>query len=209
MTLAEMLRHVLEYRAQTLHVSLPGIIESYDAAKQRASVRLAVQWRMHVQGDQAELQPPELLPSVPVMFPRGGGAFITWPLAKGDQVLVVFQDRSIDRWTAMGGVVDPIDPRSHHLSDAVCLPGFYPYPQALPSTDPDAIVLGVEGQPVDFVALAGKVLEELEEIRSKFNAHTHAVTTTGTAAAQSGTAAAPAGKILPIGSVAASKVKAS
>lgn len=207
MTLAEMLQHVLDYRAQTLHVALPGIVESYDAAKQRASVRVAVQWRMHVQGGPAttELQPPELLPSVPVMFPRGGGTFITWPIEKGDQVLLVFQDRSIDRWTAKGGVVDPIDPRAHHLSDAVAIPGFYPYSRALPATDPDAIVLGAEGVEAKYVALAEKVEAELAALKDAI-ANAPVAPTDGGASFKAGILSALT--TWP-GDVAAEKVKAS
>lgn len=156
MTTADMLAKVLEVHAQRLHVAQPGIIESYDPETQRASVQLCIRQRLVVEGG-TELQPAALLPSVPVLFPRGGGTFITWPIQKGDHVLVVFQDGSIDRWTQMGGVVDPIDPRAHVLSDAVAIPGFYPYPRALPATDPDAIVLGAEGVEAKFVALAEKV----------------------------------------------------
>lgn len=207
MTTAEMLAGVLAYHAQQLHVAQPGIVESYDPATQRASVQLCIRQRLVVEGG-SELQPAALLPSVPVLFPRGGGTFITWPIERGDHVLVVFQDGSIDRWTQMGGVVDPIDPRAHALSDAVAIPGFYPYPRALPATDPDAIVLGAEGVDARFVALAEKVEAELAKLRDAFNEHTHHVTTTGSSTTQSGTTEPPA-EAPAIGSVAAEKVKAS
>lgn len=60
----------------------------------------------------------------------------------------------------------------------------------------------------NFVALANLVLTELNDIRTKFDAHTHAVATTGTALAQSGTAAAPLPPMGPAKSVAATKVQA-
>lgn len=209
MTTAEMIAGVLAHHAQRLHVAQPGIVESYDPATQRASVQLCIQQRMIVEGG-TELLPAPLLPSVPVMFPRGGGAFITWPIAKGDHVLVVFQDGSIDRWTQMGGVVDPIDPRAHALSDAVAIPGFYPYPRALPGTDPEAIVLGAEGVEAKFVALAEKVEAELAKLRAAFNSHTHVVSGAADPVthAVAGTAAVPAPAPM-IGNVAAEKVKAS
>lgn len=61
---------------------------------------------------------------------------------------------------------------------------------------------------VDFVALAAKVEAEITALRDYVAAHTHLVSTTGTAAAQSGTAAAPLEPPASVGSVAASKVKA-
>lgn len=202
MTTAEMIAGVLAHHAQQLHVAQPGIVESYDPTTQRASVQLCIRQRMIVEGG-TELQPAPLLPSVPVLFPRGGGAFITWPIAKGDHVLVVFQDSSIDRWTQMGGTVDPIDPRAHALSDAVAIPGFYPYPSALPATDGDAIVLGFEGIEAKLVAQAEKVETELNRLWDALRSHVHAGVTTGPGT--SGTAAV----VGAAGNVAAEKVKAS
>lgn len=60
----------------------------------------------------------------------------------------------------------------------------------------------------EFVALAAKVEVELQAIRDAFDGHTHAVSTTGSASAQTGTAAATTDKLGQAGSVAASKVKA-
>ena len=44
-------------------------------------------------------------------------------LVPGDTVLLVFSERSIDKWAQQGGEVDPLDSRLHHLSDPVALPG--------------------------------------------------------------------------------------
>jgi phage baseplate assembly protein V len=74
--------------------------------------------------------------------------------------------------------------------------------------DADGVVhLGAEAG-AEFVALAAKVLTELNDIRSKFDTHTHLVNVTGSSSAQSGTAAAPASAMGPAGSVAATKAKA-
>lgn len=60
----------------------------------------------------------------------------------------------------------------------------------------------------DFVALASLVLARLDHITNKFNAHTHPVSTTGTAAAQTGTAAITPSPMSAPASVAADLVKA-
>lgn len=60
----------------------------------------------------------------------------------------------------------------------------------------------------DFVALAALVKARLDTIQTTFDAHTHAVGTTGSATAQTGTAAATLTLIGPLASVAASNVKA-
>lgn len=68
-----------------------------------------------------------ILRDVPVAWPRGGGAAITWPLQAGDYVQLQFQARSIEQFLhGDGDEGDPQNPRTHHLADAVALPGVWP-----------------------------------------------------------------------------------
>lgn len=69
-----------------------------------------------------------LLVDVPVVFPRGGGATLTFPVAPGDECLVVFASRCIDAWWQSGGVQVPNEARRHDLSDGFALCG--PFSQA-------------------------------------------------------------------------------
>jgi phage baseplate assembly protein gpV len=64
-----------------------------------------------------------LLVDVPVIFPRGGGFTMTFPVRAGDECLVVFSDRCIDFWWQNGGVQETVDPRMHDLSDAFAIVG--------------------------------------------------------------------------------------
>lgn len=58
-----------------------------------------------------------------------------------------------------------------------------------------------------FAAIAEKVQQALDDIKAAFNSHTHAVATTGSATAQSGTAAPVTSPIATLGPVAAQNVK--
>jgi hypothetical protein len=64
-----------------------------------------------------------VLTDVPVVFPRGGGCTLTFPVAAGDECLIVFASRSIDAWSQSGGVQKPVDARRHDLSDAFVILG--------------------------------------------------------------------------------------
>ena len=77
-------------------------------------------------------------------FPGSGAFPETFPLKAGDTVLLVFSSSSIDRWLSLGGEVDPIDDRRHHITDAMAIPGLRSMNAALPSTalDPNARVIG-------------------------------------------------------------------
>ena len=64
--------------------------------------------------------------NVPVLFPRSRKAAVTFPLEKGDTVLLVFAERSLDEWIEKGGnKVSPEDPRRHDMSDAIAIPGCF------------------------------------------------------------------------------------
>ena len=64
--------------------------------------------------------------SVPVMYCRtSSDVGITFPLAKGDGVLLVFSQRSLDEWLDKGGEVDPRDNRCHDITDAIAIPGLF------------------------------------------------------------------------------------
>ena len=106
--LATLLRLAIRSNQATIHVSLPGVVEAYDVAAQRADIQPLLR-RNLVARDGSELAPESLpiLHDVPIIFPRGGSGtgafFISWPLAAGDHVLLVFIERSIDQWFAGNG----------------------------------------------------------------------------------------------------------
>lgn len=121
-TLEEVLRLAINEQLAELHTAIPAVVESYDAAKQTITARPSLKRKY---SDNSVIERP-LIPNVPVAFPRGGGASMTFPLKKGDSVLLVFAMRSLDVWKNKGGVVDPQDGRKFHITDAIAIPGGYP-----------------------------------------------------------------------------------
>jgi len=139
-SLTEPLLRAIERTMVEMRVSLPARVEQYDETKQRADVKPLLN-RRYADGEEAELP---VIAGVPLVWPRAGGAAMTMPVAKGDGVLLVFADRSIDRWLADGGQVTPDDPRTHDLSDAVAIPGLVPFADlgtAGPTPDSSAVVI--------------------------------------------------------------------
>ena len=72
-----------------------------------------------------------LLLDCPVHFPSGGGHTLTFPLATGDEVLVVFAARCIDGWHESAAVAPQAEVRLHDLSDGFCIPKVWSRPKAL------------------------------------------------------------------------------
>lgn len=114
--LSQLAEAVVEAAGEQIRSAIPGVFASVASDLSTASVQPAVS-RAGGESDPA-------IPDVPVLFPQFSGGQITWPIAAGDPCLLVFGDRSLDEWQRAGGArsVDPTDPRTHDLTDAVAIP---------------------------------------------------------------------------------------
>lgn len=107
----------------SLHCALPGMVESFDPETQCAVIRPAVKTKS---GGEYPL-----LRDVPVFFPGGRDGAVTWPVAPGDECLVVLADRAADEWFETGEPSVPLSGRRHSLSDAFAFAGFRSRAKAL------------------------------------------------------------------------------
>lgn len=136
---SELLELIVRNRLAEMNCCVPARVETYDNSEQKVSVKPLI--KKKVSGQIISLP---VIPSVPVVFPRAGRAFISLPIKKGDYVLLLFSDRSLDSWLNQGGEVDPQDERTHHLTDAVAFPGIHPFSDPIPNTGSDNLVVGLE-----------------------------------------------------------------
>ena len=124
-----------------LRVSMPGIIQSFDPNTLTCTVQPALTGQIADALGNFKSAPLPLLVDVPVVFPRGGGCTLTFPIQEGDDCLVVFSDRCIDFWWQNGGVQEPVDPRQHDLSDAFALVGPMSQVQKISAVNMNAVEL--------------------------------------------------------------------
>lgn len=109
--------------------ALPGMIESFDASLQTASVQPTIQAQIRKPTGETKLTNLPLLLDCPVHFPGGGDTVFTFPVRQGDECLVVFSSRCIDSWWQSGGVQPPATLRMHNLSDGFAIVGFRSKPR--------------------------------------------------------------------------------
>ncbi len=121
----EMLRVAWGGFASGLWTALPGLIQSFNATALTAVVQPAIQGIVQQQDGSTQAVNLPLLLDVPVLFPRGGNCTLTFPIAAGDECLVVFSSRCIDAHWQNGGVGVPMEPRMHDLSDGFALLGHF------------------------------------------------------------------------------------
>lgn len=103
--------------------ALPGIVVSFDPEACTAVIQPAVGGVTQGQDNRLAAAELPLLVDVPVVFPRGGGCMLTFPVQAGDEALVVFASRPIDGWWQSGGVQRPATARMHDLSDGFAFVG--------------------------------------------------------------------------------------
>ncbi|WP_334469258.1 Gp138 family membrane-puncturing spike protein [Arsenophonus sp. PmNCSU2021_1] len=124
-----------------LRVAMPCIVQSFDASKVTCVVQPAIKGALTDSQGQVQSVNLPLLVDVPVIFPRGGGVTMTFPIKSGDECLVVFADRCIDFWWQNGVIQEAIDPRQHDLSDAFAFIGVQSQKQKIRQISTDAMQL--------------------------------------------------------------------
>lgn len=141
----EVIRTAIEYFIRDVNVALPGKIETYDPELQKADVKPLVQRLTATEDGDEIVESLPVIPGVPVVFPRGGGFFISMPVKKDDFCLLIFNSFSVDKYKAgTGKDTNPEDFALHDLSNAVALMGFSPFSKAIADADADNIVVGRE-----------------------------------------------------------------
>jgi hypothetical protein len=128
----EFYRRMLENFSNSLRVTIPGIIQDFDAATQTATVQPAIREKIinPVDLTLSWVELPLLL-DVPIVLPRAGGFVLTMPIQPGDECLVVFADMCIDAWFSSGDVQNQMERRRHDLSDAFAIVGAWSQPRRL------------------------------------------------------------------------------
>lgn len=86
------------------------------------------------------VQYPRLL-SCPVVIMSGGAGGLTFPIATGDQCVVLFNDRDIDAWYQSGLTSVPNSNRLHDLSDGMAIVGLRPLTSSIEDYVTDEVVL--------------------------------------------------------------------
>jgi hypothetical protein len=120
-SLADVIKMAIESDKVDNHTALPAEIVSYDSAMQTCSASISIN---RVSNGEIIVLP--VLSGIPVVFPRNSSAGFTFPLVKGDGVLIIFSERNLDKWKTFGPGEPPVDARKFDLSDAIAVPGLNP-----------------------------------------------------------------------------------
>lgn len=135
----EALLAAIESERRDTHTTLVGEIVSYDAKRQKATIKPRLKQTI----DGETIEAPNL-EEVPVRHPRAGGLILHKPPKKGDEVKLSFLSRSMDQSGDDGSAVDNHPGRMHDLSDAIAELGSYSKPKELANLPADRMHFGTE-----------------------------------------------------------------
>lgn len=127
-TLGEVIRKAIDGAISGLNTCMPAKVLSFDAEERKVDVVPLVKRPMP---NGVMMEQPTIL-GVPVQYPATNKSMFYFPLEKGDFVLLVFAQRSIESWcfATSNNVIDPEDDRKFDYSDAIAIPGVMPFPIA-------------------------------------------------------------------------------
>jgi len=209
-SLPEILEAAQRSGQATIHTSIPGIVRAYTPATQRADVEIGVRDFAFVgedlRDDPREYDPPLVIPSVRVQFPSGAGGYgVAFGLVPGDEVTLLFSERSTAEFESSGQPSEPLDARRHSMCHPVAIPGSLSDPKQFSTlADTAGMKVGKDGAntqieilpalikvglgATDFVALASIVDSNfaalqsfLDSLVSDYVAHQHPTAATGPA----------------------------
>ena len=128
-TTAEVIRNAINSSLVSVHVSIPAVVTKWDPGKQRADCKPLVKQPYFDEEGEPQVESVPIVPGVPVAFQGGGEFRSTYPIVENETTgLLVFADRSLDKWLSGGGEeVDPALDNAHDLADAVFYPGLKPF----------------------------------------------------------------------------------
>jgi len=118
-----------------------GTVESYLSTTNMARVSINFKRKL-ADGSLADYP---VLADCPVFIPSGGNSSLTFPITKGDQCIILFNDRNIDNWYLKGEVKEPATSRCHDIADGIVLVGVRNLITAAASNTPPSNSVCIDG----------------------------------------------------------------
>lgn len=137
----EVARISMETLLSGVNTALIATIESVDFDKLTCTAQPVIMAKHQTNDGKINDVALPILLDVPIVFMRGGGCTLTFPIKKGDECLIVFSQRCIDSWWQSGGVQTQAEMRSHDLSDGIAIVGLFSQVTKISDVSSDAVQL--------------------------------------------------------------------
>jgi len=119
---------------QSMNCHAIATVQSFDSAKQTVTATINYK-KTYYRGEDPVLIDYPLLVDVPAIFLGGGASSLTFPVAQGDECLILFNDRDMDNWFAGQAPLGVATPRLHSFADGIALVGLRSAPKVITGFD--------------------------------------------------------------------------
>lgn len=196
----------------TLNAHAIATITSFNSEEQTVTAQIAYKQAYEQRDDRTGkystvLVDYPLLVDCPVIVLGGGGGALTFPIAAGDECLILFNDRDIDNWFKGAANGNLASSRLHSSADGIAIVGIRSIPNVLEDYDTERAALQYAGGKV---AVGEKLVlkNEAVDFRTQLDALLTALNTFSTSAGAASTVAQVAAAATALGvSVTAVKIQ--
>jgi hypothetical protein len=136
--------YVLDYINRHMWTNQVGLI-TQNSDGYTVQTQPAIKYKQTMPDETVQDKDMPILQDVPICHLGGGGVVLTFPIAKGDEVLLNHAARPIDTWFQSGGSQPQIDARMHHMSDAIAVPGLWSQPRKIQGVSTTSVQLRTTG----------------------------------------------------------------
>lgn len=143
-SLGEVIRRALRAEMLEVMTCIPAAVSKYDASAQKADVKILVKETFLDEEEKRQVESWPIVSGVPVAFWGAGDFRMVCNISDGSGSdpattgVLFFAMRSIDKWlTGSGAEVDPEIDHTHHLPDAIFVPGLRPFGAPLQTVPTD------------------------------------------------------------------------
>jgi hypothetical protein len=143
-SLNEVIHEIVSNILLGVHTSIPAKVERFDSDKLLIDATPSIHFRHH-DGTVTKIG---TIYNIPICYPRSADSIIYFPLKKGDSVLLVVAEKSIDEWMENSNKA-PDDPRTYCISDAFAIPGVYPAGAGAMPSNKESMCINFKGQSIE------------------------------------------------------------
>lgn len=173
----ERINRMLEAIQFNMHVAIPCVVQKFDKVTRTVECQPTVRERMVDENNKISYIQYPVLVNVPVCFPQTTNSGITFPIKRGDECIVIFQDVSIDNWWLKGNVQNPVEQRRHDLSDGIAIFGVNNQAKEQIEYNDNALTLSYKNTTIKItdgnVFINGRSMNEVFDIIDAYPSHIH------------------------------------
>lgn len=136
-TLEYVINRLFDSFMQSIHTALPARIEKYNFRECRAEVKPLIKKEY----ENNIIQELPIITNVPVIWPRTQDGSITFPLNRGDTILIIFSERALENWLSKGDLTVAGNKRKFDLTDAIAIPGLFSFNNSVKTESGDKFEL--------------------------------------------------------------------